>query len=235
MTEGQNNNHALEVRVSPITMSGCIRREIYLERVRGDSARLHITHLKTGDAGEYECYTPNPAQTYYGTYSGNVRLTVIPDLLRVPRVSPDQLTLQDDDPLILSCEVSSGTRQHTHFSVTWYLTHGGDPHPVVSLSRDSVVSAAPGFISRHQTGEVTLKKVTTTWYQLRMSSLYPTDQAEYYCQATEWIQDPDQSWYPLTTKRSRTTRVHLSSPAVTSRGQQVLRLSPHYMDAPSTA
>ncbi|XP_063289547.1 immunoglobulin superfamily member 3-like [Pelobates fuscus] len=187
------------------------RREIYLERGGENTARLHITHLRAWDSGDYECHTPNTAQTFYGSYSANVYLKVIPDMLRVQSLSPDILTVEDDDPLSLVCEVFSGTSLHTHISVTWYQMYGDESRPILSLSKHSVVSAGPGFTVRHSTGEVRLEKVSAAWYQLTLTRLKITDEAEYWCQVTEWIQDPDNSWYPLMTKRSSATTIQLRS------------------------
>lgn len=49
--------------------------EIYAERIRGDSVLLHITRLQAEDTGEYECYTPNTDERYYGTYSAKTKLS----------------------------------------------------------------------------------------------------------------------------------------------------------------
>ncbi|XP_075054794.1 immunoglobulin superfamily member 3-like [Mixophyes fleayi] len=193
-----------------------VRREIYLERVTDGTSRLHITHLRAQDAGEYECYASNKAYSYYGGYSTSVSLIVIPDSLRVLILSPEELTLHEDDSMTMTCEVSSGNREHTHFSVTWYQRNMGSTQKVLMLSENSITSVGPTFLRRHWDSEIRLEKVSATWYQLTMSRLQVTDKAEYYCQATEWIQDPDQSWYPLTTKRSRVTRIQLHQSDVMS-------------------
>ncbi|OCT93601.1 hypothetical protein XELAEV_18011276mg [Xenopus laevis] len=195
-----------------------VRKEIYLERVGTGTGRLHITNLKARDAGEYECHTPNTEENYYGTYSASVRLTVIPDLLRVLSVSPEWVSVEDHEPLTLGCEVSSGTHYHTHISVTWIRRNKEASHPVLTLSRDFIISAGRSFQWRHQAGEIGLEKVSATLYHLRFTRLHSIDQAEYYCQASEWIQDPDETWYPLTTKRSRATRVQFSSQGTAGSG-----------------
>uniref|UniRef100_A0A8C8RBI0 Immunoglobulin superfamily member 3 n=1 Tax=Pelusios castaneus TaxID=367368 RepID=A0A8C8RBI0_9SAUR len=48
--------------------------EIYIERVQGDSALLHITELQDRDAGEYECHTPTTDERYFGSYSAKMKL-----------------------------------------------------------------------------------------------------------------------------------------------------------------
>lgn len=48
--------------------------KIYVERVQGHSALLHITDLQARDAGEYECHTPNTDERYFGSYSAKMNL-----------------------------------------------------------------------------------------------------------------------------------------------------------------
>ncbi|XP_053313792.1 immunoglobulin superfamily member 3-like [Spea bombifrons] len=193
-----------------------VRREIYLERVGKNAARLHITHLRAEDGGEYECHTPNTAHTYYGSYSASVRLTVIPDLLRVLNLSPAPRSLREGDPLTLLCEVSSETPQHTHVSVAWLQASAEAAHAVLGLSAHAVVSAGPRFAGRHRNGELRIEKLSAARYQLALSRLRAGDAGGYFCRATEWIQDPDGSWYPLITRSGSLTTIQLSSPGVMS-------------------
>lgn len=48
--------------------------KIYVERIQGNSALLHITELQARDAGEYECHTPNTDERYFGSYSAKMNL-----------------------------------------------------------------------------------------------------------------------------------------------------------------
>lgn len=50
-------------------------KEIYIERLQGDSVLLHFSKLQMKDAGEYECYTPNTDGKYFGSYSARTNLT----------------------------------------------------------------------------------------------------------------------------------------------------------------
>ncbi|XDV30683.1 hypothetical protein PO909_033539, partial [Leuciscus waleckii] len=50
-------------------------KEIYIERLSGDSVVLHITKLQAADQGMYECYTPNTDSRYLGSYSARTNLT----------------------------------------------------------------------------------------------------------------------------------------------------------------
>lgn len=49
-------------------------KEIYVEKVQGNSVFLHIAKLQMKDSGEYECHTPNTDGKYYGSYSAKTNL-----------------------------------------------------------------------------------------------------------------------------------------------------------------
>ncbi|XP_031468565.1 immunoglobulin superfamily member 3 isoform X2 [Phasianus colchicus] len=186
-------------------------QEIYVERVQGDAVLLHITELQDRDAGEYECHTPNTDERYFGSYSAKTNLTVIPDSLRVTAV-PQTLHRVERDSLELKCEVSKSTAQHSHVSISWYRQRGGEaPVEIISLSRDFVLRAGGTYAQRHATGDVRLDKVGETTSKLTIYNLHPSDQGEFYCEAAEWIQDPDKSWYAMTRKRSQGTIVNVQA------------------------
>ncbi|KAI1242418.1 hypothetical protein IHE44_0005958 [Lamprotornis superbus] len=50
-------------------------RGIFVERLQGDAALLHITELQERDAGQYECHTPNTDTKFLGTYSAKTNLS----------------------------------------------------------------------------------------------------------------------------------------------------------------
>ncbi|XP_030321637.1 immunoglobulin superfamily member 3 isoform X2 [Calypte anna] len=178
-------------------------RGIYVERVQGDAVLLHITELQDRDAGEYECHTPNTDERYFGSYSAKMNLVVIPDSLRVTAI-PQTLNKVEHDSLELKCEVSKSTAQHSHVSISWYRQRGSEaPVEVISLSRDFVLRAGSAYAQRQATGDIRLDKVGETTSKLTIYNLHPSDQGEFYCEAAEWIQDPDKSWYAMTRKRSQ--------------------------------
>ncbi|XP_027519340.1 immunoglobulin superfamily member 3 isoform X3 [Corapipo altera] len=186
-------------------------RGIYVERVQGDAVLLHITELQDRDAGEYECHTPNTDERYFGSYSAKMNLVVIPDSLRVTAV-PQTLNKVEHDSLELKCEVSKSTAQHSHVSIAWYRQRGSEaPVEVISLSRDFVLRAGSAYAQRQATGDVRLDKVGETTSKLTIYNLHPSDQGEFYCEAAEWIQDPDDSWYAMTRKRSQGTIVNVQA------------------------
>uniref|UniRef100_A0A8C5T1Z8 Immunoglobulin superfamily member 3 n=1 Tax=Malurus cyaneus samueli TaxID=2593467 RepID=A0A8C5T1Z8_9PASS len=182
-------------------------RGIFVERLQGDAVLLHITELQERDAGQYECHTPNTDERYFGSYSAKMDLVVIPDSLRVTAI-PQTLNKVEHDSLELKCEVSKSTEQHSHISIAWYRQRGGEaPVEIISLSRDFVLRAGGAYAQRHATGDVRLDKVGETTSKLTIYNLHPSDQGEFYCEAAEWIQDPDGSWYAMTRKLCLQPRV----------------------------
>ncbi|XP_023271629.1 immunoglobulin superfamily member 3 [Seriola lalandi dorsalis] len=180
-------------------------KEIFVERLSRDSAVLHITKVQAKDQGLFECYTPNTDGRYLGSYSARTNLTVIADSLTV--AAPAQtLSKVEGDTLQLTCEVSRTTLQHTHLSVGWYLRSPEDaaapPQELVTLSRDFVLRSGGPYRQRITAGDLRLDKTSATAYRLTIHKLQPVDQGLLYCQAAEWIQDPDGSWFAMTRKQS---------------------------------
>ncbi|NXY36148.1 IGSF3 protein, partial [Pomatorhinus ruficollis] len=137
--------------------------------------------------------------------------TVIPDSLRVTAI-PQTLNKVEHDSLELKCEVSKSTVQHSHVSIAWYRQRGSEaPVEIISLSRDFVLRAGSAYAQRQATGDVRLDKVGETTSKLTIYNLHPSDQGEFYCEAAEWIQDPDDSWYAMTRKRSQGTVVNVQA------------------------
>ncbi|XP_078415782.1 immunoglobulin superfamily member 3 [Cetorhinus maximus] len=185
-------------------------KEVYIERIDGDSALLHITNLQLGDTGEYECHTPNTESTYWGSYNAKGNLTVIQDTLSAVSVS-QTLNKVEGDSLELICEVSKQTSQHTHVAVAWYLQKGDQNLKVISLTRDFILRSGESYKQRQASGDVRLDKVGVTSFKLTIYKLQAFDQGEFYCEAREWIQDPDRSWYTIATKRTDKTIVNIKA------------------------
>ncbi|KAM6934217.1 immunoglobulin superfamily member 3 [Xenentodon cancila] len=187
-------------------------KEIFVERLSRDSAVLHITKVQANDQGLFECYTPNTDGRYLGIYSARTNLTVIADSLTV--TAPAQtLSKVEGDTLQLTCEVSRTTVQHTHLSVGWYLRSPEDPtaqpQELVTLSRDFVLRSGGPYRQRMAAGDLRLDKTSATSYRLTIHKLQPGDQGLLYCQAAEWIQDPDGSWFAMTRKQSEKTQLRV--------------------------
>ncbi|XP_037095128.1 immunoglobulin superfamily member 3 [Syngnathus acus] len=187
-------------------------KDIYVERLSRDSAMLHITKVQAKDQGLFECYTPNTDGRYLGSYSARTNLTVIADSLTVS--APAQtLSKVEGDTLQLTCEVSRTTMQHTHLSVGWYLKAPDDasapPQELLTLSKDFVLRSGGPYRQRMAAGDLRLDKTSATSYRLTIHKLQPVDQGLLYCQAAEWIQDADGSWFAMTRKQSDKTPLRI--------------------------
>ncbi|XP_062983672.1 immunoglobulin superfamily member 2 [Elgaria multicarinata webbii] len=180
--------------------------EIYIERIQGDSVLLHITDLKDQDAGEYECHTPNTDDAYLGAYSAKMNLSVIPDALSAT-MKTQALFRDQGESLELLCEVTTATAEHTHLSVAWFLIQGGDrqTQKILSLSREFVLLPGSSFAQRFSSGDIRLDKIGEKAYKLSIANLQPSDQGEVYCEAVEWIQDPDETWKDIARKQTSRT------------------------------
>ncbi|XP_030327785.1 LOW QUALITY PROTEIN: immunoglobulin superfamily member 3 [Strigops habroptila] len=185
-------------------------RGIYVERVQGDAVLRTITDLQ--DRGRRRVPSANATRReVLGSYSAKMNLVVIPDSLRVTAVS-QTLNKVEHDSLELKCEVSKSTAQHSHVSIAWYRQRGSEaPVEVISLSRDFVLRAGSAYAQRQATGDIRLDKVGETTSKLTIYNLHPSDQGEFYCEAAEWIQDPDKSWYAMTRKRSQGAIVNVQA------------------------
>ncbi|XP_076850451.1 LOW QUALITY PROTEIN: immunoglobulin superfamily member 3 [Brachyhypopomus gauderio] len=135
---------------------------------------------------------------------------VIPDTLSVTSVA-QSLSTVEGDTLQLSCEVTHKTTQHTHLAVGWYLRPAeepsGTPRDLVTLSREFVLRPGGSYRQRLASGDLRLDKTSASTYRLTIYKLQPADQGQFYCEASEWIQDPDRSWYAMTRKQSDKTTV----------------------------
>lgn len=127
---------------------------------------------------------------------------MIDNSLTVSSTDSTTMSYNEGDPLTLTCQASSNTIQHTHLSFDWYLHKDGEDSAqrIISLDRDFTLSAGEGFERRYQDGFIRLDKTEEATYWLKVAQLQLSDRGRIYCQAQEWIQDPDRSWYCITHK-----------------------------------
>ncbi|XP_073473696.1 immunoglobulin superfamily member 2-like isoform X2 [Aquarana catesbeiana] len=184
-------------------------RDIYVEKVSRDHTILHIIKLQEKDTGEYECYTPNMASTYLGTYNAKTNLTVIPNTLQVSM--PHQaVETSEGASLELTCQVSMASSQHTHLSVSWILSTDQEAE-ILSLSRDFVLHPGGAFSERFTAGDVRMDKLSETSYRLTIGALRQSDQGGVFCRGSEWIQDPSEVWTKIAEKDSEKTTVKVAA------------------------
>ncbi|XP_022059441.2 immunoglobulin superfamily member 3-like [Acanthochromis polyacanthus] len=184
--------------------SRVINNEIAVERVSPTSVQFEIKSLQKDDEGDYDCSVVNSEFVYDGVYSVKTTVKVIDNSLSISSPDSTSLSFNEGEALILTCQASSNTIQHTHLSFSWYLRKDGEEkaQPIISLNRDFTLRPGQGFEGRYQAGLISLDKLGETTYRLKMAQLEVSDQGKIYCQAQEWIQDPDRSWYPIAQKEA---------------------------------
>lgn len=122
------------------------------------------------------------------------------------------LSKREGESLELTCEATKATAQHTHLALAWYLMQEGGRNQaieIVSLSKDFVLTPGPSYADRFMAGDVHLDKLGATSFKLSMSRLQPSDQGQVFCEATEWIQDPDETWTLITRKQTDQTALRI--------------------------
>uniref|UniRef100_UPI003AADA4F3 immunoglobulin superfamily member 8 n=1 Tax=Centroberyx gerrardi TaxID=166262 RepID=UPI003AADA4F3 len=189
--------------------------EVRVERDSGDKARLVIQRLRPEDQGKYECYTPSTDSTYQGNYSASIAIKVIPDTLQISysRALSGQ-PVPEGAELTLTCSAGVQSKQHTHLSITFGKRGGessesgagGEVSTVGEIiSIDRVLGVTPGssgsYKKRYDDGEITLEKRNGEGgrdvYVMKMSAVQAEDTGSYFCEASQWILDPDGSWQKI--------------------------------------
>ncbi|XP_049584942.1 immunoglobulin superfamily member 2 [Syngnathus scovelli] len=205
--------------------------DITLTHVSPNSVLFEIKSLQKDDEGEYDCAVINPEYIYDGIYSVQTIVKVIDDSLSVSSATSTSLSYNQDETLTLTCQASSNTIQHTHLSVAWYLRKEGaddDATLIISLDRDFTLRPGPEFQQRYKAGFIRLDKVGEATYRLTIDRLEPSDSGRIYCEAQEWIEDPDLSWHSLTQKTAEETTLAVKgreTESVTDKVSVVVRLS----------
>lgn len=190
--------------------------EITLTHLSVNSVIFVIQSLQKGDEGEYDCSVVNSESVFDGIYSAKTTVKVIDNSLSVSSSDSTSLSYNEGDALTLTCQASSNTIQHTHLSFAWFV-HKVDEDsakPIISLDRDFTLSPGQGFEERYQAGLIRLDKMGEATYRLTMSQLEVSDQGRIYCQAWEWIQDPDRSWYSIAQKEAAGTTLNVKAKEV---------------------
>ncbi|KAL4655782.1 immunoglobulin superfamily member 8 [Arapaima gigas] len=188
--------------------------EVRVERDSGDQARLVIQRLRPEDQGRYECYTPSTDSRYQGNYSASVSVKVIPDTLQISHShSLSTQPLTEGAELQLTCEAAIQSKQHTHLSVTFGVRGGNVPlsgtsgqghnlREIIFIGRDLGVAPGRGgdYEQRYQDGEISLEKRKgkaagdRDLYVMKMAAVAPADSGAYFCEAAQWIMDPNGAW-----------------------------------------
>ncbi|XP_007546428.1 immunoglobulin superfamily member 3-like [Poecilia formosa] len=195
------------------------KNEISIKHVDSNSIIFEIQYLQKEDDGEYECTVVNPEYTYNGVYSAKTVVKVIDNSLSVTSTDPPtSLSYDEGEALSLTCQASTNTIQHVHLAFAWYLHKEGaqDAKPIISLDRDFTLAPGEGFERRYRDEAIRLDKLDEATYKLNIAELEQSDQGQIYCQAQEWIQDPDRSWYKISQKDAEKIPLTVKAKVVTS-------------------
>ncbi|KAL0978891.1 hypothetical protein UPYG_G00177250 [Umbra pygmaea] len=184
--------------------------EVRVERDSGDKVQLVFQRLRMEDQGRYECYTPSTDSKYQGNYSASVTVKVIPDTLLIS--SPRSLIGQpvpEGAELKLTCSSAVQSKEHTHLSVTFGVrgsgssTETGTQRDIIAIDKELAVRPGRGdsYQKRYDNGEITLVKSVGDGgmdvYTMTMSAVIPGDSGPYFCEASQWILDPDGVWQKI--------------------------------------
>ncbi|XP_024125541.1 immunoglobulin superfamily member 8 [Oryzias melastigma] len=191
--------------------------EVRVERDSGDKVRLVMQRLRAEDQGKYECYTPSTDSTYQGNYSATIAVKVIPDTLQISYTrSLTGQPVPEGAELTLTCSANIQSQQLTHLSITFGKRGGvegssgagGGAGEEVSTTReiisiDKLLGVVPGrsYKKRYDDGEIRLEKRNGEGgqgvYVMSMLAVKPEDSGAYFCEASQWIRDPDRSWQKI--------------------------------------
>lgn len=114
----------------------------------------------------------------------------------------------EGEHILLSCSVYSMLGP---LSVLWQWTDKDGSGPavdVVAVDRDGTVRPGPTYQERHSYGEVHAERVRADTFTLALHNAYPSDNGQYHCSATEWLQSgsaPDWTWQEIGKKAATKT------------------------------
>ncbi|XP_044531467.1 immunoglobulin superfamily member 3 [Gracilinanus agilis] len=186
--------------------------KIYVERIQGNSALLHITELQARDAGEYECHTPNTDERYFGSYSAKMNLIVTK--LQVSK-SKRTITLVENRPIQLNCSVKSQTSLNSHFAVLWYVHKPSDADGKLILKTTHNSAFEYGTYAEEEglRGRLQFERhMSGGLFSLTVQRAQVSDSGSYYCHVEEWLLSPNYAWYKLAEEVSGRTEVTVKRP-----------------------
>lgn len=140
--------------------------------------------------------------------------TVIPDTLQISYSrSLTGQPVSEGASLTLTCSASIQSEQLTHLSITFGKRGGAEGLPSGAgeevstvreiISIDKLLGVVPGrfYKKRYDDGEITLEKRNGEGgqgvYVMKMTAVQPDDSGSYFCEASQWILDPNRSWQKI--------------------------------------
>lgn len=140
---------------------------------------------------------------------------VIPDTLQISYIrSLTNQPVPEGAELTLTCSAGIQSEQLTHLSVMFGKKSGADSmgsgsaggevstvREIISIDKLLGVVPGRGYKNRYDDGEITLEKRSgeggLDLYVMKMKTVQPDDTGSYFCEASQWIRDPDRSWQKI--------------------------------------
>ncbi|MEQ2174567.1 hypothetical protein GOODEAATRI_009191, partial [Goodea atripinnis] len=135
----------------------------------------------------------------------------IPDSLQISYTrSLTSQPVPEGAELTLTCSSSIQSEQLTHLSITFGKRGGGERsdsetggevstiREIISIDKLLGVVPGPFYKKRYDDGEITLEKRNGEGGQglfvMKMKAVQPSDAGSFFCEASQWIRDPDRTW-----------------------------------------
>lgn len=134
---------------------------------------------------------------------------MIPDTLQISYSrSLTSQPVPEGSELTLTCSAGIQSEQLTHLSIMFGKRGGGGSGGEVGtvteiIAIDKLLGIVPGhsYKKRYDEGEITLQKrngeAGMGVYVMKMGAVQPGDAGSYFCEASQWISDPDRSWQKI--------------------------------------
>ncbi|CAB1353241.1 unnamed protein product [Coregonus sp. 'balchen'] len=164
--------------------------DVRVERDSGDKARLVFQRLRADDQ------------------------VVSQNTLRLAFSASKMANLcQRGAEIKIHCSAGVQSKQHTHLSITFGVRGGGSgtgsgsssgtPREIIAIDKELGLTPGRGesYQKRYDDGEITLVKKSGDGgrdvYVMRVSAVAPEDSGAYFCEASQWILDPDGAWQKI--------------------------------------
>ncbi|XP_045913713.1 prostaglandin F2 receptor negative regulator [Micropterus dolomieu] len=162
--------------------------DIAVERLQDDEVELKIAEVKSTDAGFYWCQTPSTDSSFSGNYEAQVKLTVIPNTLRVSSQTPPPVVPEGSD-MTLSCNITRQLTHPTYLSVTWSVKKGTTSEEILTFGPQGDVVTGPKYTRRFADGGIRLVPGKDGLFELVISRVTSSDEGIYECNGTEWTHE----------------------------------------------
>lgn len=144
------------------------------------------------------------------------------------------VTVEESKSVRLGCSIPSQSSRDSRFSVSWYVERledvdvdeqpGGDEEGrrkrecVFSIGHDAVFGNGNCSPRDHggPNSRLQFERTTSDQYSLTIHGALPADAGRYYCHVEEWLLNPRNAWYRLTTNESGCTIVNVLPLGTTS-------------------